>query len=153
MPPSDATIQQPDGVAAAAVPAAAARPPVAWAGPVTDPAKLRTPAATATEDTTARRRRSRVGRRSECTGIGRSSERRLAWCSKTGEGPAPGPARSGTPWVGGLGVERGGEDDRLGRRVVTERADEGAVGEGEDAAVGRHHQIADAVADHGDLRL
>src|SRR5438270_6118896 len=44
IPPSDATIQQPDGDAAAAVPTAAARPSVAWAGPVTDPAKLRKPA-------------------------------------------------------------------------------------------------------------
>jgi len=51
MPPSEATIQQPDGDAAAAVPTAAARPSVAWAGPVTDPAKLSTPARKAAEKT------------------------------------------------------------------------------------------------------
>src|SRR5687767_5237159 len=45
IPPSDATIQQPDGDAAAAVPTAAARPSVAKAVPVNDPAMGSRPAA------------------------------------------------------------------------------------------------------------
>src|SRR5438105_11309685 len=89
MPPSEATIQQPDGDAAAAVPTAAARPSVAWAGPVTDPAKLRTPAATATEHSTVRRRRRRPGRRRGATGIGSvlRTGRAPGWCSELGRAP------------------------------------------------------------------
>src|SRR5204863_1933236 len=47
--------------------------------------------------------------------------------------------------VGQLGVEGRSEGDGTGRRVVTERAGEALLREGEDAAVGRHHQVAVAV--------
>src|SRR5207244_3712549 len=108
--PSDATIQHPDGGAAAAVPTAAALPPLAWTGPVTDPAKGMRPAKRSAASVV---RRNRAGITPPCR-----------WCE------------------GELAVEGGGEGDRLGRRVVTQRTDEGLAGEVEDAAVGRHHQVA-----------
>ena len=46
------------------------------------------------------------------------------WC---GRAPPRGDSRGRGPLVGGLRVERGGEGDRLGRRVVAERTLEGVA--------------------------
>src|SRR5581483_5596948 len=116
IPPSDATIQHPDGGAAAVVPTAAAPPPLAWTAPFAAPAtKGRTAASVVVRD------------------------RARTMCP---------PGR-----LVALRVERGGEDDGLRRRVVAQRADERLAGEVEDPAVGRHHQVAVAVADHPHHRL
>src|SRR5581483_2178507 len=72
-----------------------------------------------------------------------------------GASPGAGPARPRPffPWKIGSGIDGGGEDDGVRRRVGTERAEERLAGEVEDPAVGCDHQIAVAVADHADHRL
>src|SRR5438445_190111 len=117
IPPSEATSQQPAPDAGAAVPAVGARRPVARAGPVTDPSRLRTPATSAADRSGPSRPGTRDWRRRERTGIDPPE----APVCRFGRAPPRGDSRGRDPLVGGLRVERGGEGDRLGRRVVAER--------------------------------
>src|SRR5581483_8895014 len=142
MPPSDATIQYPPVASAVRTEPSAAR--AVW---VVGAARGRN-AVTATATVAASRRRSRL-----VSGVSEGITAPLQEGGLPRKAPLRRTAAGPLDYFGWLAVEGRSERDGTGRRVTTQRAGEGLVGEVEDASVSTHHHVAGAVADHAGDRL